>query len=204
MKEMHFTFDDYTKGNIYERFGCVINNGDTVVDIGANVGAFANYAYYKGADKIYCFEPADTAFECLVRNKPLGTETIKAAVGKTSGITKITLPSQDDTMLGSSFISNGVSNYAPVITIDTLFQEKVLNKIDFLKIDCEGAELDVMDGISDENLSKIKKIALEFHTNYLTEEDSARIMTRMAEAGFQTFQLFLGDGKLRIYNFWRS
>lgn len=204
MKEMHFTFDNYTKGNIYERFDCVVNEGDTVVDIGANVGAFANYAYYKGAGKIYCFEPADTAFECLVRNKPLGAETIKAAVGKTTGIVKITLPSQDDTMSGSSFISNGVSNYAPSVTIDTLFEEKVFDKIDFLKIDCEGAELDVIDGISDENLGKIKKIALEFHANYLTEEDSARIMTRMVEAGFQSFQLFLGDGKLRIYNFWRS
>ena len=204
MKEMHFTFDDYTAGNIYERLGCTVENGDVVVDIGANIGAFANYAYHKGAEKIYCFEPADTAFECLVRNKPLNTETFKSAVGNKYGIVKITLPSADDTMSGSSFINKGVSNYCPIIPVDFLFSQGVLEKIDFLKIDCEGAELDVIDGISEENLAKVSKIALEFHANYLTEEDSEKIIQRLTNAGFKSFQLFLGNGELRIYNFWRG
>ena len=204
MKEMHFTFDNYTNGNIYERHGCTVENGDVVVDIGANIGAFANYAYHKGAEKIYCFEPADTAFECLARNKPLGAETFKSAVGNKYGIIKITLPSADDTMSGSAFIDKGISNYCPIVPIDFLFSQEVLEKIDFLKIDCEGAELDVIDGISDENLGKISKIALEFHANYLTEDDSEKIIQRLTGAGFRSFQLFLGNGELRIYNFWRE
>jgi FkbM family methyltransferase len=204
MKEMHFTFDNYTTGNIYERLGCTVEKGDTIVDVGANIGAFANYAYHKGAEKIYCFEPADIAFECLVRNKPEGAETFKSAVGNRYGMVKITLPSADDTMSGSSFIDKGVSNYCPIIPIDFLFSQGVLEKIDFLKIDCEGAELDVIDGISEENLAKISKIALEFHANYLTEEDSEKIIQRLTNAGFKSFQLFLGNGELRIYNFWRG
>lgn len=204
MKEMHFTFDSYTNGNIYERFGCTVEKGDVVVDVGANIGAFANYAYHKGAEKIYCFEPADTAFECLVRNKPLNAETFKSAVGNKYGMTKITLPSTDDTMSGSSFINDGVSNYCPIVPIDFLFSQGVLERIDFLKIDCEGAELDVIDGISDENLGKISKIALEFHATYLTESDSEKIMQRLTDAGFKSFQLFIENGELRIYNFWRG
>ena len=183
---------------------CTVENGDVVVDIGANIGAFANYAYHKGAEKIYCFEPADTAFECLVRNKPLNTETFKSAIGNKYGIIKITLPSADDTMSGSAFIDKGVSNYCPIVPVDFLFSQGVLEKIDFLKIDCEGAELDVLDGISDENLKKVSKIALEFHSNYLTEDDSEKIMQRLTGAGFRSFQLFLGNGELRIYNFWRE
>ena len=78
-----------------------------------------------------------------------------------------------------------------------------MEKIDFLKIDCEGAELDVIDGISEENLAKISKIALEFHPRYLTEEDSQKILQRLTDAGFTSFQLFIDNGELRIYNFWR-
>jgi hypothetical protein len=107
-------------------------------------------------------------------------------------------------MSGSAFIDKGVSNYCPIVPVDFLFSQGVLEKIDFLKIDCEGAELDVIDGISDENLGKISKIALEFHANYLTEDDSEKIIQRLTGAGFRSFQLFLGNGELRIYNFWRE
>jgi len=106
-------------------------------------------------------------------------------------------------MSGSSFIDNGVSNHCPIVPIDFLFSQNILEKIDFLKIDCEGAELDVIDGISDENLAKVSKIALEFHTRYLTEEGSQKIIQRLTDAGFTSFQLFIDNGELRIYNFWR-
>jgi hypothetical protein len=107
-------------------------------------------------------------------------------------------------MSGSSFINDGISNYCPIVPVDFLFSQGVLERIDFLKIDCEGAELDVIDGISDENLGKISKIALEFHATHLTESDSEKIMQRLTDAGFKSFQLFIENGELRIYNFWRG
>jgi len=203
MNEMHHTFDQYTKGNIYERYGCVIEEGDIVVDAGANVGAFSNYAYHKGAKEIYAFEPADTAFECLVRNKPFGAKIFKAALGNKIGLGKFIIPSQDDTMSTSLHNVAGIENFAPVLSLNHLFETGLFNKIDFLKIDCEGAEKEIMAGLSDENLGKVKKIALEFHKNYLSEEFSEELITRMSRNNFRVFQLFIGDGNLRIYNFWK-
>ena len=201
--ELHFSKDDYTDGCNYERFDCKIERGDVVVDVGANIGMFANVAYHKGADKIFCFEPSDIAFSCLDRNKPFKTKTFKTAISNYVGLTKISLPSQDDTM-GASVNSNSeFSNYVPVTTIDSLFEAKVFDRIDFLKIDCEGSEKSVIEGISNENLGKIKKIALEFHLSHLTEDDSQEIIARLTSNGFRSFQLFLGDGSLRIYNFWK-
>ena len=201
--ELHFSDDQYTKGCNYERFECRIERGDVVVDVGANIGMFANVAYHKGASEILCFEPSDIAFACLDRNKPFKTKTFKAAVLNYTGLTKISLPSQDDTMGASIKSDSQFSNYVPAVTIDSLFEENIIDRIDFLKIDCEGAEKQVLLGISDQNLSKVKKIALEFHLSHLTEADSQEIIERLTAHGFRSFQLFLGDGSLRIYNFWK-
>ena len=76
--------------------------------------------------------------------------------------------------------------------------------IDFLKINCEGFEREILLGISENNLKRIKKISLKFHGNILTEGDSEEIMNRLTNSGFRSFQLFVGDGVYRIYNFWRS
>jgi FkbM family methyltransferase len=201
--ELHFSEDQYTKGCNYERFDCVIEKGDVVVDVGANIGMFANVAYHKGASEILCFEPSDIAFECLVRNKPFKTKTFKAAVLDYIGMAKISLPSQDDTMGASIGKDYEFSNYVPSITLDKLFEDGIVDRIDFLKIDCEGSEKQVLLGVSDQNLDKIRKISMEFHMSHLTESDSQNIINRLTAHGFRSFQLFLGDGALRIYNFWK-
>lgn len=202
--ELHFTFDNYTQGCNYERYGCKIEKGDVVVDIGANIGMFANVAYHKGAKEIFCFEPSDVAFDCLTLNKPFNAHTFKCAIGDYDGLTTIALPSEDDTMGASIFSNKGVVNYSPITTLDSLFETGILNKIDFLKIDCEGAEKQVFLGISDENLKNVRKISLEYHSNALSEEYSDSLLKRMTDSGFRFFQLFIGDGSLRIYNFWRE
>lgn len=58
-------FDD----RIYSRHGIEIRDGDTVLDIGANIGLFALFASRCGAGtKLFCFEPAPATFKVLERN----------------------------------------------------------------------------------------------------------------------------------------
>lgn len=58
-------FDD----KVYARHGIKISDGDTVIDIGANIGLFALFAKQKGARaKVYCFEPAPETFRILEKN----------------------------------------------------------------------------------------------------------------------------------------
>ena len=58
----------------YERFGCQINEGDVVLDLGGNIGVFAHRAETRGASKVICFEPLTPTFNCLSKNK--GPKTI--------------------------------------------------------------------------------------------------------------------------------
>ena len=49
------------------------------------------------------------------------------------------------------------------ISLKDIFIDNKLNKIDFLKIDCEGAEYKILFNTPKKVLKKIKKIALEYH-----------------------------------------
>ena len=46
-----------------------------------------------------------------------------------------------------------------------------------------------MEGLSDANLGKVRKIALEFHKQYLTEEFSEELVTRMSRNNFKVYHL---------------
>lgn len=44
-----------------------------------------------------------------------------------------------------------------------MFEQNLFERIDFLKIDVEGHEYDVFNGLSNENLKKIRNITVEIH-----------------------------------------
>lgn len=203
VKEVYYTFDDYTNGCVYERYDCKIENNDVVVDLGANIGVFTNYAYYKGASEVISFEPNKVAFECLLRNKPVGSKVFNMAIGDKIDHQKIYTDTYDNTMSATFLKTGDYYDDVSIYTLDYLFEKGIVNKIDFLKIDVEGYEKKVLDGINDYNLKKVKKISMEFHANYLSDKDSKDIMDRMGSLGFKTFQLFIGNGEIRFYNFWK-
>jgi hypothetical protein len=51
----------------------------------------------------------------------------------------------------------------PGVTIESIFQELELQTCDYLKIDCEGAEYDILFNTNKAILSKIRHICLEYH-----------------------------------------
>ena len=48
-------------------------------------------------------------------------------------------------------------------TLSYIIDEKSIKKIDLLKVDCEGSELNVVEGISDNDWSLIKQLIIEVH-----------------------------------------
>jgi 31-O-methyltransferase len=72
----------------------------------------------------------------------------------------------------SKFIVDNLKSEKRKINIDTLnnyILEKKINRIDCMKIDVEGYELEVLQGISNDNFKKIKKILIEvenYRKNY--------------------------------------
>lgn len=206
--ELHDLFGSF--GSDYERYWCVINEGDTVVDIGANVGMFSRWAKSRGASRIISFEPMSDTFSCLVDNSNDFAECHKIAISsKLSKMEMFRLDRKNNLGGGTSVDIEGREkvNVENVISasIEDLMSIGILPKtIDFLKIDCEGGEADIIDSILDETIMRIGKISMEYHEGILGNDRRISFTQRMESLGFKSFTLYHGDGSLIQLHFWRA
>ena len=184
-----------------------IENGDIVVDLGGNIGIFNRWAYSQGAGLVISFEPDKRYFKILSKNSDPRSLLFNSAMSDSISTTNIF----ESHHLGGSniFVSNttNIVNY-PVrtYTLDYLFETKLIDRIDFLKIDTEGAEQLIMKGISDENLMKVKNISMEYHHAHLGFDEKIRhdLVSRLNRLGFNSYLLFLGsNNQLQLIYFWR-
>ena len=128
---------------------------DTLFDIGANVGQTHNwFRHHQPHAKIYSFEPVKATFQQL--QQKAGTDSncvlVNTAMGDEPGQKKIKLFDGDMTVLNSlrDDVMNKQQNAREeLITIDTVdlyCTANNISKIDLLKIDTEGFELQVLKG----------------------------------------------------------
>ena len=143
-----------------------------IIDIGAHVGAFAVWAAsrWPGA-KVICIEPDPVLFSYLrcnlANNDVTGPPPFAAACGGTAGEAALyargaralnTLYSRD--AYGSTFSLRG---RVRVITLHEILDELGLGCCPLLKLDCEGAEYDILYAAPRDLLKKVDNIALEYH-----------------------------------------
>lgn len=145
-----------------------VEKGDVVIDIGFNFGVFCLRALNNGASKIYGFEPNIDVYKIgkQVYADITKVEIFNFAVGKKNE--KVVFMQGKSSLISSTY--GAVSDYEYSYEIDSinlpdfLFFRQI-DKIDFLKIDCEGSEYDIFESIPDHIFSKIKKVHVEFHYN---------------------------------------
>lgn len=206
----HYVYDDL--GCDYERYGCYIREGDVVLDLGANIGIFAHRAELRGASRVVSFEPVTPTFSCLIKNKGPKTEVYKNSVGRKNGHLIFEIHT-DFTHIGGGTSNKKITEgnnkdvvhteISITVGINEIF-EMLEKKVDFLKVDIEGGELDVLSSISDENLSVLRCLSSEFHILDKTyEKFQDFFIERMDKLGFNYFVLHHGDGFLRTITFWK-
>jgi glycosyltransferase involved in cell wall biosynthesis len=185
-----FNLLDYNK---YPERNKSIFEGDVVVDLGGNMGIFNRWAYHQGASKVISFEPDKRYFKLLSLNADPRSILFNAAIADTIG--EFTLY-QTEHLGGSTLLGSGDGVKYPVrtYTLDYLFETGLVDKIDFLKVDIEGAELHAFAGISDDNLIKVRNIAMEYHHGHLAKNEELRqgLIDRLNKLGFNSFLLFMG------------
>jgi FkbM family methyltransferase len=171
-----------------------INEGDVVVDLGGNIGIFNRWAYSQGASKVISFEPDSRYFKLLSLNSDSRSVLFNAAISYEKGHTTLY---ESNHLGGSNIYGTSVGNKEYTVktyTLDYLFQTKLIDKIDFLKVDIEGAEHYAFGGISDENLMKVKTIAMEYHHSHYeyNEEMRNNLIKRLNNLGFNSYLMFMG------------
>lgn len=138
---------------IYGKAPNGVRKGDVVLDCGANVGTFARHALAAGAAKIIAIEPAPDNIECLRRNFPA-----EIADGRLVIVPKgvwdreeiLELRVDPDNQAADSFVierQGAITTVkVPLTTIDKLAGELGLERVDFIKMDIEGAEVNALRG----------------------------------------------------------
>jgi FkbM family methyltransferase len=181
-----------------------IHEGDVVVDLGGNMGMFNRWAYSEGASKVISFEPDKRYFKLLSLNADPRSILFNAAASHEMG--ELTL--YESTHLGGSnvFGIEGEEGYTVrTYTLNYLFESGLVDKIDFLKIDIEGAEHAALAGISDENLAKVKTISMEYHHAHFEWDEDLRdeMITRLNKVGFNSYLYFTATNNLQMIYFSR-
>jgi FkbM family methyltransferase len=164
----------------------LINPQPYIIDCGANIGL--SIIYFKQQfpnSRIIAFEPDKTQYQNLIANiKSFGisdVEMINKGVWKEEAL----LDFFPDGNLGGTLIQRNsiISSTFSEVQFVRL-KDYLHSTIDFLKIDIEGAEYEVMKDIRDK-LFNVKNLFLEYHGYADKTQDFHEIIKWISEAGFR-------------------
>lgn len=153
---------EYTEGG-FEPAG-----DETVIDIGANIGAFTLHSA-KRCRRVIAYEPGSNEFELLTQNIELNgfdnVSAVRAAVGGSRGET-VLFHGKDSVLntIHEDRAPGGTeSEKVQCVTLEDIFRAHNLDHCDLLKLDCEGAEYDILYSADVSCLQKVSRITMEYH-----------------------------------------
>jgi len=167
---VYFVFNEITTQNVYNNDYICVEENDFVVDIGFNYGLFSLTSLKYKPCKIIGFEPNPKLVKTFTNfyNGDI-IKLYQTAVSNQNG--KTIFYENLDPGMSSIFqeindVSRGDSYEVNIINFNDFIIDNKINKIDYLKVDCEGAEYKIFESIPYEYLkNNIKKIVIEFHHN---------------------------------------
>jgi FkbM family methyltransferase len=155
--------------DIYGSGESSVHAGDVVLDCGASVGLYTRKALDSGAKLVVAIEPSPRSVECLRRNfeKEIHEgRVVVAPIGVWDKEDFLVLEMYQEGEWGDTFKSKSAERtktdgpHVRVTTIDTLVAELNLPRVDFVKMDIEGAEKEALAGASATILRDKPRLAL--------------------------------------------
>lgn len=143
---------EYNYYNVYEKH-FEVEEGDIVLDIGASVGDFLWSILDKKPQHCWAVEPLKDYYRTLTSNcygKPVSF--VNAAISDKKTI---------------EIYWDGMIETPKTLSFEELILGFLIEKVDFMKVDCEGGEYDIFVENNLKYLKEIKKIVIEFHLDTL-------------------------------------
>jgi FkbM family methyltransferase len=130
----------------------LIDPGDTVFDVGANVGSWSLYVLeQQPSARIHAFEPTPDVFVELETNLAgRGGAAVRAALSDQAGVMEFHVYPGASILNGFydrlPDFEGAITIDVPTLRLDDYCADQQIERIDYLKIDTEGAELLVLRG----------------------------------------------------------
>jgi FkbM family methyltransferase len=174
----------------YRLAGRRVRAGGVVIDIGAGLGDFAVAAALRhpGA-RVLAFEPFPASAALCRRNVLLNRATnvqvIEAAVGAGSGAIGLDTSSSESVQYSTA---SGAAGQSALLVktqrLAEIFAEHAVERCDLLKLDCEGAEFEILLTLDRAVLDRIDSMSMEYHDG-VTASGHRELAAALAGAGFR-------------------
>jgi len=143
--------------DIQQLFEALCKEDSNVIDVGANIGVTAVIAGLLASEgSVLALEPVKATFEYLVRNiersKLTNIRCLNAAASSAEGhVQVVTRPGHSfASFVGYDEVLERYAGYdeerVEAVTLDRLVERSGMSRVDFIKIDVEGFELEVLRG----------------------------------------------------------
>jgi FkbM family methyltransferase len=179
-------YGEFSEGEA-DLFRQAVQPGATIVEVGANLGAHTVYlAKVAGpGGTLHAFEPQRVIFQILCANVAMNAltnvHTYQAGVGRQPGT--IVVPRLDYTagnnFGGLSLQNGGEGERVPLMTVDSLG----LSRCDFIKVDVEGMEAEVIAGAT----QTIRQFRPVLYVENDREEKSAALIQQIMDLGYRLY-----------------
>jgi FkbM family methyltransferase len=139
---------------VYNRPPVAVQAGDVVLDGGAHVGTFSKFALAHGARRVIAFEPDPVNADCLQRNldselRSGAVVVVRKALWNHSGALALSRGENSAQSKASDSVEAPTGESIPAITIDEAVRVLRLDRVDFIKLDIEGAERKAIEGAAE-------------------------------------------------------
>ena len=165
---------------------CPISPDSLVVDVGANVGVFSLFAA-RFARVVYALEPASSNYSRLVPNtsRVHNIVPLKCACAAYDGSGSLDVSGLPVTFSLLTSSSAATQECIDVISLATLFERYTIDRCDFLKLDCEGAEFEIILQADPSVLNRVRTIVMEYHDHLSSNYSHVDLLEKLKSLGFQ-------------------
>ena len=197
------------RGHILEKktlalYDQLLKPGDIYVDIGAHLGFHSLVArHYVGeGGRILAVEPQPYNCDSILENARLngfGNITVQVgAIGSEAGVVSLALqPAHDRSVLSlldavtAEKAGATVSFRVPVMPLKAVLEQNGIGRVKLLKIDVEGYESAVLEGMT-EIAGSIDNLIIEILPPSLARSDSRQVFERLTQMGFTVWRTVEG------------
>lgn len=162
-----------------------LNRQSVVVDLGLNQGEFARGIHEKFGCSVYGAEPVPELYEALRGQKGLVAEN--CAIAAVAGSRTLHLaPGRCASFTSSAETERGGTVEVRTVPLADFLARHHVTRVDLLKVDIEGAELEMFAHLPESVLAQIRQITVEFH-DFMYPETASEVqktISALRAAGF--------------------
>jgi len=170
LNSIHEVFDDLVYKPIWFNFES--KKIKKIIDVGSQIGSFALWANEQWPQAvIHCYEPDPNSFKILKKNilaaKSKKISAFNFAIWDKKKQLKFFRFKNNSGSNSIVYSKNHIGKHDEIVNVKSNSIRKAIDKIgtsvDILKLDCEGAEYNILYSLEKNDLKKIKFLVIEYH-----------------------------------------